>query len=81
MIQHMDSSRALQQRENSTQGPKERAIVTRVWVVCVCACARARGHSHEAPSFICACVHASISLVSSLAALVSAGLSIGQVDL
>lgn len=39
----------------------------------LCAC--------EVPSFICACVHAGILLVSSLAGLVSAGLSIGQVDL
>lgn len=56
-----------------------RISVTGVLRVCVFVCMCA--HSHEGASFICACVHAGISLVSSLAGLVSAGLSIGQVDL
>lgn len=47
----------------------------------VCLCVLVCAHSHEVPSFIYVCVHAGISLVSSLAGLVSAGLSIGQIDL
>lgn len=44
---------------------------------CMCACV----HFNKVPAFKCACVHAGISVASSLEPLVSARLSIGQVDL